>query len=124
MLVEFEKQADVCVLRLHGRFATGQDSSYLRGKTEELKSSGFSKVLADFSKVDYIDSTGIGFLISIYTSVLKVNNGRFALANLNRRVREVLELTRLAEVMPIYSSQEAALEALQKDQGLTSKQAG
>jgi anti-anti-sigma regulatory factor len=55
---------------------------------------------------------------------LKVNNGRFALANLNRRVREVLELTRLAEVMPIYSSQEAALEALQKDQGLTSKQAG
>ncbi|HYL38568.1 MAG TPA: STAS domain-containing protein [Bryobacteraceae bacterium] len=123
MLVEFEKHADVCVLRLHGRFATGQDSSYLRGKTEELKGSGFSKVLADFSQVEYIDSTGIGFLIAIYTSILKNADGRFALANLNRRVREVLELTRLANVMPIYPNEQAALEALEKGQGLSTKQA-
>jgi stage II sporulation protein AA (anti-sigma F factor antagonist) len=122
MLVEFEKCADVCVLRLQGRFATGRDSAYLRGKTDELKNSGYSKVLADFSQVEYIDSTGIGFLIAIYTSVLKSANGRFALANLNRRVREVLELTRLANVMPIYPNEAAAFEALEKDQSLWSKQ--
>src|ERR1700744_2795211 len=102
MLVEFEHQGDVCVLRLHGRFATGQDSTYLRGKTAEVKNSGYSKVFADFNQVDYIDSTGIGFLIGIYTSVIKNPDGRFVLANLNRRVREVLELTRLANVIPIY----------------------
>jgi len=124
MLVEFEKHSDVCVLRLHGRFATGQDSDYLRGKTDELKNSGFSKVLADFSQVEYIDSTGIGFLIAIYTSVLKSASGQFALANLNRRVREVLELTRLASVMPIYPTEEAAFSALEKGQCLSSKQAG
>lgn len=112
MLVEFERQSDICVLRLHGRFATGQDSAYLRAKTEEIKSSGFTKVLADFSEVSYIDSTGIGFLIGIYTSVLKNGNGRFVLANLNRRVRDVLELTRLANVIPIYPNTDAAVEAL------------
>ncbi len=112
MLVEFEQKGDVCILRLHGRFATGQDSAYLRAKTEEIKSAGYSKVLADFSQVSYIDSTGIGFLIGIYTSVLKNTKGRFALANLNRRVRDVLELTRLANVMQIYPDEGSALEGL------------
>ena len=123
MLVEFEFQGDTCILRLHGRFATGQDALYLRGKTEELKKSGCSKVLADFNKVDYIDSTGMGFLIGIYTSIIKNPAGRFVLCNLNRRVREVLELTRLANVMPIYANEEAALRALSEGQKLSAPQA-
>jgi anti-anti-sigma factor len=112
------------VLRLHGRFATGQDSAYLRSKTEEIKSSGCSKVLADFSQVDYIDSTGIGFLIGIYSSVLKNANGRFVLASLNRRVREVLELTRLANVMSIYPDEATAFQALEPGKKISAPQAG
>ena len=123
MLVEFESLGDVCVLRLHGRFATGQDSAYLRGRTEEIKSSGISKILADFSQVDYIDSTGMGFLIGIYTSVMKSPDGRFVLCNLNRRGREVLELTRLANVMAIYANEEAAMSALQEGQKFSAPQA-
>jgi anti-anti-sigma factor len=122
MLVEFEHHGDVCVLRLHGRFATGQDSTYLRTRADEVKCAGYSKVLADFSQVSYIDSTGIGFLIGIYTSVLKNPNGRFVLANLNRRVREVLELTRLANVIPIYPDVESAFEALREDEKRSASQ--
>jgi anti-sigma B factor antagonist len=124
MLVEFESRGDVCILRLHGRFATGQDSVYLRGRIEELKGLGASKVLADFSQVDYIDSTGMGFLIGIYTSVIKNPGGRFVLCNLNRRVREVLELTRLANVMSIYANEDAAMRALQEGQRVSAPQAG
>ena len=123
MLVDFEYRGEVCVLRLHGKFATGQDSAYLRAKTEEIKSSGCTKVLADFSQVSYIDSTGIGFLIGIYTSILKNGSGRFVLANLNRRVREVLELTRIANVIPIYPDETAAFTALQQ-QKVSAPQAG
>lgn len=112
MLVELETRDGVCVLRLHGRFATGRDSEYLRGKADEVRSSGLSKVLADFADVEYIDSTGIGFLIGLYTSILKNQRGQFALANLGRRVRDVLELTRLATVIPIYPTEAAALTAL------------
>src|SRR5712671_5979103 len=124
MLVEFEHQGDVCVLRLHGRFATGQDSAYLRARTDEIKGSGYLKVLADFSQVSYIDSTGIGFLIGIYTSVLKNAKGHFVLANLNRRVRDVLELTRLTNVIPIYPDFESALDALSKDEKQSCSQSG
>jgi anti-sigma B factor antagonist len=112
MLVEFEYRGDIALLRLEGRFATGQDSLYLHTKAEELKGSGYAKVLVDFARVDYVDSTGIGFLIGIYTSVKKSPLGRFALANVNRRVRDVLELTRLAQIIQIYPSEAAALEAL------------
>jgi anti-anti-sigma factor len=112
MLVEFEFRGDICVLRLQGRFATGQDSLYLHTKAEELKTAGSVKILVDFSDVDYVDSTGIGFLIGIYTSVTKSPNGQFALVNANRRVRDVLELTRLAQVIQMYPSEAAALAAL------------
>ena len=124
MLVEFEFRGDLCVLRLHGRFATGQDSAYLRGRSEEIKKSGASRVLADFTQVDYIDSTGMGFLIGIYTTIMKNPDGRFVLCNLNRRVREVLELTRLANVMAIYANEEAALRAIQEGQTFSAPQAG
>jgi anti-anti-sigma factor len=112
MLVEFEFRGDICALRLQGRFATGQDSLYLHTKAEELKNSGYVKILVDFAAVDYVDSTGIGFLIGIYTSVTKSPSGQFALVNTNRRVREVLELTRLAQVIQIYPNEAAAMQAL------------
>lgn len=112
MLVEFEYRGDLCVLRLHGRFATGQDALYLHTKAEELKVSGHVKILVDFSGVEYIDSTGIGFLIGVYSSVMKSPRGQFAVANTNRRVREVLELTRLAEIIQLYPNESAALAAL------------
>ena len=95
----------------------------MRAKTEEIKTAGYKKVLADFSQVSYIDSTGIGFLIGIYTSILKNSTGRFVLANLNRRVRDVLELTRLANVIPIYPTEDAALGALEAGEKSSAGQA-
>lgn len=123
MLVDFEFRGDLCVIRLEGRFAPAEDSFYLHTKAEELKTSGCAKILVDFNHVDYVDSTGIGFIIGIYTSIKKNPSGRFALANAGRRVREVLELTRLAEVIHIYPNEAAALEALGVDGKSTASQA-
>jgi len=114
MVVDFENSGDICILRLRGRFATGQDTAYLRSRAEELKAAGCKKVLADFSDVSYIDSTGIGFLIGIYISVCKNPEGHFVLANPNHRVRGVLQLTRLATVIPIYADEESAKQALEQ----------
>ncbi len=112
MTVDFELGEHVCVLRLAGRFATGQDSEYLRIRTEELKQAGCRNIIADFSKVSYIDSTGIGFLISIYTSVRRDCGGQFVLSSPNRRVREVLDLTRLSSILKLYDDEAAARLAL------------
>lgn len=112
MKVECEHSEGVCVLRLEGRFATGRDTEYLRAKTEELRKAGCRNIIADFSKVAYIDSTGIGFLIAIYTSMLKAGSGHFVLASPNRRVRDVLDLTKLSTILKLYDSEAAAKAAL------------
>jgi anti-anti-sigma factor len=112
MTVDFESVDDICILRLEGRFATGRDSEYLRSKTDELRGRGYHKIIADFAHVSYIDSTGIGFLVAIYTSVIKEEGGKFALASPNHRVREVLELTKLDTILPVYNSEADALAAL------------
>src|SRR2546426_12209214 len=108
MLVEFEFQDDICILRLEGRFVTGADVAYLRTKTAEIKSHGCRKILADFRKVPYIDSTGIAFVVGLYTNVTKNPDGRFAVAGPTRRVREVLELTRLTTVIPVFKDLDSA----------------
>ncbi len=111
MLIEFEYRDDVCILRPRGRFVTGLDAAYLRSKTEELRNSGCRKVLADFRDVPYVDSTGIGFLVGVYTTVTNAG-GRFVIVGPQRRVREVLDLTRLSSVMPIAANEAAGLEFL------------
>jgi len=115
MHIEFEYKGDVCILRTQGRFATGLDAEYLRTKTDEIKKSGRRKVLADFHNVPYIDSTGIGFLVGVYTSVTNTLGGRFVVAGPNQRVREVLELMRLSTVIPIAADEAAGMAYLQTE---------
>lgn len=112
MHIDFDYQDDVCILRTKGRFATGLDADYLRDKTDEIKKSGRRKVLADFSEVPYIDSTGIGFLVGVYTSVTNTLGGRFVITGPNPRVREVLDLMRLSSVIPITADEASGLAFL------------
>jgi anti-anti-sigma factor len=112
MLIEFEYRDDVCILRPKGRFVTGLDAAYLRSKTEEVRNSGCRKVLADFRDVPYIDSTGIGFVVGVYTTVTNTLGGRVVIVGPHARVREVLDLTRLSSVMPIVADETAGMEFL------------
>ncbi|HKW99404.1 MAG TPA: STAS domain-containing protein [Bryobacteraceae bacterium] len=114
MLVEFEYRDDLCILRLKGRFVTGADVGYLRSKAEEVKASGCRKVLADFRQVPYVDSTGIAFVVGLYTSITRSVGGRFVLIAPSPRVREVLDLTRLSTVIPIYADEASGLAALRE----------
>jgi anti-anti-sigma factor len=101
MLVEIERQNDVCVLRLKGRFVTGEHLEDLWAKADEIKRSSCGKVLVDLREVPAMGSTGIGFLVGLYTSVTKNGDGRFVLAGTSPRVREVLEITHLSAVIPM-----------------------
>jgi anti-sigma B factor antagonist len=119
MLIEVERQEDVCILRLEGRFVTGTDPYYLHAKIEELKSQGCTKVLADLRELLSIGSTGIGFLVRAYSTVTKTGNGRFAVVCANLRVLEVFELTHLKKAMavvPDITSGLALLRAERVDQ--------
>lgn len=120
MLIEIERQDDVCVLRLRGRLVTGTNPNYLRDKSDEVKSQNCKKVLADLRELLSIGSTGIGFLVSIYTSVTKNPGGRFVLVGPQPRVLEVFELTCLNSVIPLVTDIASGLAVL-RDEGTAAR---
>ena len=101
MLVEIERQDDICILRLKGRFLTGADLENLWAQADEIRRLSCGKVLVDLRDVPSMASTGIGFLVGVYTSVTKNAGGRFVLVGASPRVREVLEITHLSTVIPM-----------------------
>jgi anti-anti-sigma factor len=86
----------------------------LSDKLDEVRKRRRDKVLADFRDVSSIGSTGIGFVVGVYTSVIKLPNGRFVLTGANPRVREVLDLTRLSSIIPLANDLSSGLAMLQK----------
>ena len=114
MLIELQQKDDIVVLRFQGRIATGLDLEYLRTKLEEVRNRRSDKVLADFREVSSIGSTGIGFVVGVYTSAIKIPGGRFVLVGANARVREVLDLTRLSTIIPLAEDMSSGLAALQR----------
>jgi anti-anti-sigma factor len=114
MLIELQQKDDIVILRFQGRIATGADSEYLGTKLEEVRNRRSDKVLADFREVSSIGSTGIGFVVGVYTSVVKIPGGRFVLIGANSRVREVLELTRLSTIIPLADDVNSGLVVLQQ----------
>ena len=115
MLIEVERQDEVCVLRFEGRFVAGTNPYYLDAKTEELKSQGCTRVLADLRELVSIGSTGIGFLVRIYSTVIKTGNGRFVAVGANQRVLEVLDLTHLCKVIPVVPDMASGLALLRAE---------
>ncbi len=65
MLIELERQDDVCILCLKGRLATGTDPEYLHSKADEVKTQSCSKILVDWRELASIGSTGSGFVVGI-----------------------------------------------------------
>jgi anti-anti-sigma factor len=114
MLIELEQKDDIVIVRFQGRIATGADSEYLGTKLEEVRNRRSDKVLADFREVSSIGSTGIGFVVAVYTSVTKMPGGRFVLMGANSRVREVLELTSLSTIIPLADDMKSGLAVLQQ----------
>jgi anti-anti-sigma factor len=114
MLIELEQKDDIVIVRFQGRIATGADSEYLGTKLEEVRNRHSDKVLADFREVSSIGSTGIGFVVAVYTSVMKMPGGRFVLMGANSRVREVLELTSLSTIIPLADDMKSGLAVLQQ----------
>ena len=114
MLIEIDQQDDICILRVEGRFASGGDLEYLRDKMNELKQLHCGKVLIDVRQMPYIGSTGIGFIVGIFSS-LATSSGRFVLVGLQPRVREVFEITRLSTVIPMTDDLTSGLALLRAE---------
>jgi anti-sigma B factor antagonist len=102
--------ADVAVVDFSGKITLGEGSSVLRNTVRDLLDRGHRKILLNLADVDYIDSSGIGELVSAYTAVRNVS-GEMKLLQLTRRVHDILQITRLFTVFDVQSDEDAAVRS-------------
>jgi anti-anti-sigma factor len=110
MRLESQVRDGIFILRLQGRFVTGSDGE-LKAACNSLVDAGIVKAVVDFSAVPYIDSTGLAFVVELHKS-LAARGGQLILAGANQRVREVLRLTRIGEIVPQFGDVDDAEAAL------------
>ena len=104
-----ERQAgDVTVLDMDGKVTIGEGSVALRGAIRRLLEEGKKKILLNLAKVGYIDSSGIGELVSSYTAIGK-ESGQLKLLNLTQKLQDLLTITKLLTVFDVYESEDEAL---------------
>ena len=98
----------VTVLDLSGRITLGEGSVQLRDAIRDLISKGQKNILLNLGEVNYIDSSGLGELVSAYTTAKNQNAG-LKLLNLTKKVKDVLQLTKLYTVFDIYDDEASAV---------------
>jgi anti-sigma B factor antagonist len=100
----------VTVVDLSGRITLGDGSALLRKTIRGLLQDERKKILLNLADVDYIDSSGIGELVSGFTAV-KNQSGELKLLQLTKKVRDLLQITKLYTVFDIYSDENTAIRS-------------
>jgi anti-sigma B factor antagonist len=98
----------VTVLDLSGRITLGEGSVQLRDAIRDLISKGQKNILLSLGEVNYIDSSGLGELVSAYTTARNQGAG-LKLLNLQKKVHDLLQLTKLYTVFDIYDDEASAI---------------
>ncbi len=103
------RQVDgVTILDLSGRITLGEGSVQLRDAVRDLLSKGSKLILLNLADVNYIDSSGIGELVSAYTTV-RNQGGELKLLNLTKKVHDLLQITKLYTVFDVKDDEASAI---------------
>ena len=105
--VNVRQVGDVTIVDVAGRITLGEGSSILRDTLRELVNKDQKNVLLNLGEVSYIDESGIGELVSGFTTVTN-SGGQLKLLNLNKRVKDLLQITKLYTVFKIFEDEAAA----------------
>src|SRR5271155_2972850 len=101
---------DVTVIDVAGRITLGEGASTLRDELRDLVKKDQKNILLNLSDVTYIDSSGIGELVSAYTSITN-QGGRLKLLGLTNRVKDLLQITKLYTVFDVHEDEAHAVRS-------------
>ncbi|MBK9170544.1 MAG: STAS domain-containing protein [Bryobacterales bacterium] len=101
---------DVSVVDVAGRITLGEGSSALRDAVRDLLAKDHKKILLNLGDVTYIDSSGIGELVSAFTTVTN-GGGQLKLLGLTKRVQDLLQITKLYTVFDVHESEAHAVRS-------------
>jgi anti-sigma B factor antagonist len=110
MQVTTRQVGNATVLDITGRITLGEGNVILREIVRELADKGQKRVVLNLDKVQYIDSSGVGELVKTHTT-LRNQGGQLKLANLHKRVHDLLHMTRLSAVFDIHADEATAVQS-------------
>jgi anti-sigma B factor antagonist len=113
MKTSSRKVDGVTIVDLSGRITLGEGSVVLRDTVKDLSSKGDKKILLNLGDVTYIDSSGIGELVSAFTSVRNAG-GDLKLLNLTKKVHDLLQITKLYTVFDISDDEASAIASFNR----------
>jgi anti-sigma B factor antagonist len=101
---------DVSIVDLNGKLTLGENTAYLREEVRSLVSQGTKNIILNLASVTYVDSAGLGELVGLYTTA--ANRGsHLKLLNLQHRIRNLMEITKLYTVFPVFEDEREALSS-------------
>lgn len=113
LIIRKRKVGDgILILNLDGKLRLGEDNVEFHSTIRRLIENGERYILLDLGNVSYIDSTGLGELVSSYVAVTRVG-GQVKLLNLTKRVHELMMVTKLATVFDVYESEADAVRSFE-----------
>ncbi|MFM8394623.1 MAG: STAS domain-containing protein [Acidobacteriota bacterium] len=110
LVISARHRRDVVILDLEGKIVIGEGSRLLSDEVARLLQSGHNRLILNLGGVTYVDSSGIGELVSRHTTTRHAG-GRLVLNQLPRKIHELLRITRLIDIFEIYDNEETALQS-------------
>jgi anti-sigma B factor antagonist len=101
---------DVTVLDISGRITLGEGNVMLREIVRDLAEKGNKRIVLNLGEVTYVDSSGVGELVKTHTTI-RNKGGELKLANVHKRVHDLLQMTRLASVFDIHKDEASAMKS-------------
>jgi anti-sigma B factor antagonist len=107
MKIETRTVGDVQILDCSGKITLGEGTMAVRNTVRDILKSGGKSIILNLADVNYIDSSGIGELVSTYTTVTN-NGGQLKLLNLTKKIQELLAITKLLTVFQVFDDETSA----------------
>jgi anti-sigma B factor antagonist len=108
MKIETRTVGDVQILDISGKITLGEGTMAVRNTVRELLKNGGKKIILNLGDVNYIDSSGIGELVSSFTTVTN-GGGQLKLLNLTKKIQELLAITKLLTVFQVFNDEKTAV---------------
>jgi anti-sigma B factor antagonist len=110
MKIEMRTVGDIRILDCSGKITLGEGTMAVRNTVRDILKDNGKKIILNLADVNYIDSSGIGELVSTYTTVTN-NGGQLKLLSLTKKIHELLQITKLLTVFQVFDSEDAAIKS-------------
>ena len=108
--INVRESGNVVILDLIGRITIGEESASLRDTIKEHLDNGQKNILLNLAEVSYIDSTGLGQFVGSFATVTS-RGGQLKLLNLQKRLQELMQITKLITVFESFTNESAAVRS-------------